>query len=301
MNAGWLKCLGSATCLAALLWWTDTGSVLGHLRNLDLTWVLAAFAALTLATCAMAHRWQITARAFEMSLSYPFALREYYLAQLINAALPGGVTGDVTRAVRVRAHADLTSAAQSVMAERLLGQIAIFAALAIGFAFTLLRPSNTMWGVWSWVIPAAIMIGFAACYGLAHRSTASGRFLQRTIALAKHPAIVLHGLIATAALIFALYASARAVGIVIPPSGWLTLIPLVLCAMLVPLSIGGWGWREGAAAALFPLISAPPSAGVATGITYGIIILLAALPAAFILLFHSISILVHSNKEPQIP
>ena len=39
------------------------------------------------------------------------------------------------------------------------------------------------------------------------------------------------------------------------------------------------GWREGAAAALFPLIGASAGAGVAAGIAYGAMLLLAALPA----------------------
>lgn len=103
--------------------------------------------------------------------------------------------------------------------------------------------------------------------------------MRKTLVLFKQPAIAVHGLITTAALVFAFYACARAEGVAIPPSRWFTLIPLVLCAMLVPASIGGWGWREGAAAALFPLMSASPGAGIATGVTYGIIVLSGALPA----------------------
>lgn len=44
---------------------------------------------------------------------------------------------------------------------------------------------------------------------------------------------------------------------------------------------GGWGWREGAAAALFPLIGATPSAGIATGVAYGAMMMIAAIPGLF--------------------
>ncbi|WP_168769393.1 hypothetical protein [Yoonia sediminilitoris] len=49
--------------------------------------------------------------------------------------------------------------------------------------------------------------------------------------------------------------------------------------MLVPLSVAGWGWREGAAAVLFPPTGATPSVGIAMGIAYGAIMTIAALPA----------------------
>ncbi|MEM6761226.1 MAG: hypothetical protein AAF601_17275 [Pseudomonadota bacterium] len=64
---------------------------------------------------------------------------------------------------------------------------------------------------------------------------------------------------------------------------------MILIAMLSPLSVGGWGWREGAAAALFPLIGEAPSAGVAAGVAYGATVLVAALPATLIILTTGLS------------
>jgi uncharacterized membrane protein YbhN (UPF0104 family) len=71
---------------------------------------------------------------------------------------------------------------------------------------------------------------------------------------------------------------ARAVGVVLPLPAVLTLIPLILTAMLIPLSIAGWGWREGAAAALFPLAGATPEAGLAASAAFGAVLLVSALP-----------------------
>lgn len=77
MTAPWVKFIGSAICLAALFWWADPAKVIGYLRGADMAWMAAAFAALTVSTLSMAHRWQITARAFGVPLGYAFALREY--------------------------------------------------------------------------------------------------------------------------------------------------------------------------------------------------------------------------------
>jgi hypothetical protein len=58
----------------------------------------------------------------------------------------------------------------------------------------------------------------------------------------------------------------------------LFLLPLTLAAMLIPLTIAGWGLREGAAAALWPLAGIAPEAAVAASVVFGIAALAAALP-----------------------
>lgn len=296
----WIKFIGSALCLAALLWWTDPRLVLTRLSGADPIWVTFAFLAITCATLSMARRWQIAARAFGLDLRYTLALREYYLAQLINTVLPGGVAGDVTRAIRARAAADLPRAAQSVMAERLLGQIAMFCVLGAGIVVTLVPPAGPQWGVFWWGVPGLVFAAGVVLCALARSHTAMGSFLRKTLRLHSAGEIIFHGAMTSCALIFALYACARAIDVVIPPVGW-TLLPLILCAMLIPLSIGGWGWREGAAAALFPLIGLPASAGVATGIAYGIVLVIAVLPAVFILICPYLLDIVSSKGRPRTP
>ncbi len=282
----WFKLLVSSACLLVLLWWTDVGEVSARLREADRGWIGLALLAVTLATCSMADRWRRTGQTFGIRLTYPVALREYYLAQFINTVLPGGVTGDVARAFRVRhdgpGNTDFSRAAQSVAAERLLGQIAMLALMVTGFAAALVMPGGPRWGLTGWLV-VLILPGIAiAAVILARRDTATGRFLAHVLRLVREPAMLVHGTITTLCLVLAFYACARAVGTVLPLEAFATVIPLVLCAMLVPLSIGGWGWREGAAAGLFPLVGASASAGVATGIAYGLVILAATLPACAI-------------------
>jgi hypothetical protein len=48
--------------------------------------------------------------------------------------------------------------------------------------------------------------------------------------------------------------------------------------MLIPLSISGWGFREGAAAALLPLAGATASGGLASSVAFGLTFIAAVLP-----------------------
>ncbi len=262
--------------------WADAGAVIDQLRGASVSWLVWAVAALTLVTVLMAKRWQIVARAFDIDIYLARAIAEYYIAQLVNLVLPGGVAGDVTRAVRARHGADLSRAARSVATERIMGQAVMFGLLGIGLLTAWIVPGGITWPSTTWVAVLAGMsvIGVIAvlCVMPPGRADATRRFLRLTVRLFAQPHLVLLSLIIAMLLIFSLYACARATGTTIPAAGWLTLVPLILSAMLIPLSVGGWGWREGAAAALFPLIGATPSAGIATGIAYGATMMIAALP-----------------------
>ncbi|MEP3676689.1 lysylphosphatidylglycerol synthase transmembrane domain-containing protein [Sulfitobacter sp.] len=276
-----LNVIGSLCVLGVLFWWADAQAVIAQLRGVCTGWVAAAVAALTGVTALMAKRWQMLARSFDIEIDYRRALGEYYLSQMVNFVLPGGVAGDVTRAVRLRQNTTLVRAAQSVMADRILGQGVMFVLLGGALTVALLWPGGLNWPKAAWAgigfgALAVVILGFVA-----RGDHGTGRFLLEVGRLFGQMRLCILSLVIAGLLIFSFYACARAAGTDIPPAGWLTVIPLVLSAMLIPLSVGGWGWREGAAAALFPLIGAPVAAGIATGIVYGAAMMLAALPGLY--------------------
>ncbi|MDW3224716.1 MAG: lysylphosphatidylglycerol synthase transmembrane domain-containing protein [Paracoccaceae bacterium] len=277
-----LKLSVSLAIVGALMWWADARAVANRLQDADILWLCIAFATLTALTVLMARRWQIVADALGIKLSFGHALAEYYLAQLANLALPGGVLGDVSRAYRIRKKLDLARAAQSVAAERLIGQIFMFTLTTIAFICALIMPGGMAWSKWAWLGVCAVVLVAALAIATTRFQTATSRFLQLCVDLSRQPRLIALSLLIAILLIFSFYACARATHTIIRSDAWFTVIPLILCSMLIPLSVGGWGWREGAAAALFPLIGADPSAGIAAGIAYGAVMTLAALPAVLI-------------------
>lgn len=62
------------------------------------------------------------------------------------------------------------------------------------------------------------------------------------------------------------------------------LTAVTLAGMSIPLSWGGWGPREGAAALVFPLFGSTADAGVAVAFSYGFLALISVLPGAVILI-----------------
>ena len=92
---------------------------------------------------------------------------------------------------------------------------------------------------------------------------------------------------------------ARAIGVDRPlPELWV-LVPPVLMAMAIPLSVAGWGLREGAAALVWILAGLSASEGVAISLVYGAIVMLSSLPGAAVLIKRT-RVPVHQGVGPRV-
>lgn len=280
---------------AVLLWLAvDWHEAFGLLRRADAGWLILAVILLTVQTILSAQRWRITAAQLGIVIGPMAALREYYLSQVVNLSLPGGVAGDVGRAVRTRDQAGLGASGQSVLFERLAGQLGLLALLALGLAITLAFPGTQNWPDWL-IAPVTFGVVTATAFVVAgylsirflgrvaeplRRATATFRTAIVDRSVWRQQAVLSLG---TALCNVAAFACcAAALGVSLSMLATLTLVPLILFAMVLPLSVGGWGLREGAAAVLFPAIGATMGEGLATSIAFGLVILASTLPGVFI-------------------
>ncbi len=83
-----------------LFWRLGTGVFLDGLRRIDATSLVLALGIGLVTTVFSAWRWAFVARGLRIRLPLGPAVADYYRALFLNAALPGGVLGDVHRAVR---------------------------------------------------------------------------------------------------------------------------------------------------------------------------------------------------------
>ena len=277
---GALRLAVSAALLGALWAWLDGAAIAARLASADLRWIVPALVLTQAQTVASALRWRFTSHALGRPLGLRRAVREYYVATFLNLTLPGGVAGEAARIARARDGAGWTAAAAPVAVERLAGQGAMLALAAAGLA-----AAPVTVGAPGWVAAAGLgALGLGAFTGqLVLRGGRSRvRIVLRRAWLDggawRAQAALSLGVAASYLAVFALCAAA--VGPGLPPGAALTLAPPVLLAMVVPLSVGGWGLREGAAAALWPMAGLGAEAGVAAAALYGLTCLVGALPGA---------------------
>ncbi len=282
------RSLVGASIVAVIVWRLGTGPFLHGLRSVDgRSLALAAGIGFVTTVCA-AWRWHLVARGLGVALPLRTATGAYYRSQLLNTVLPGGVLGDVDRAVRHGGEAgDVGRGLRAVAWERSAGQ---FVQVALGLMVLLLLPSHVP--AWLPLVVAAVLIAALGC-GLLLRSRpprGASRWARafraaatdiRDGLLAPHrgPAVALASVVVVSGHVATLLLAARTAGASSPTVQLLPLAMLVLLATAVPMNIGGWGPREGVAAWAFGAAGLGAAQGVTTATVYGLLSLAAISPA----------------------
>ncbi|WP_443053541.1 flippase-like domain-containing protein [Streptomyces sp. NBC_00285] len=287
--------VAGVTILALLLWRLGTGVFLDGLRRIDGTALLAALAIGVVTTVFSAWRWQVVARGLRLRLPLGVAVADYYRALFLNAALPGGVLGDVHRAVRHGQSAgDMGRGVRAVVLERVAGQVAL---AIVGGAVLLTMPSPVLAEVRhlapvvGLVVLGALAVVVALRMNRAPSSSRRGRALRTALGEAREgllsrrnwPGVALSSAVVLAGHLGMFVLAARIAGSAASVAVLLPLAVLALLAMGLPLNIGGFGPREGITAWAFAAMGLGAGAGLATAIVYGVLSFVASLPGAVVL------------------
>ena len=291
-----LRAAVSIGLLAGLAWWLDLGTVVSRLAQMRPGWVLLAVAISVVQVAVLAWRWRFTAGCLGVELSYAAAWREYYLSIFLNQVLPGGVVGDVSRAWRqARAQTRVREpggpAVRAVIFERLSAQalmttVAVVSLLAL--PVTVNRGSRlVLFGAGA----VAVLIVIAMVVWMRRQSSARSLVGQVLADLdAAHLSQSVFALqLGSAAIVVGTYlvtyvTAARAVGVDTPLPVLLPLVAPVLMTMLIPVTVAGWGLREGAAAVLWGAVGLTVVDGVLVSVAYGLLVLIGSLPGALFLM-----------------
>ena len=291
-----LRAAVSIGLLAGLAWWLDLGTVVSGLAQMRLGWVLLAVAISVVQVAVLAWRWRFTAGCLGVDLSYTAAWREYYLSIFLNQVMPGGVVGDVSRAwrqarVQTRQREPAGPAVRAVIFERLSAQ-AVMTAVALVSLLALPVIVNrgsrlVLFGA------GAVAVLIVIAMGVWMRRQSSAQSLVGQV-LADLDAAHLSGPVFAAQLVSAAIVvgtylatyltAARAVGMDTPLPVLLPLVAPVLMSMLIPVTVAGWGLREGAAAVLWGAVGLTAADGVLVSVAYGLLVLIGSLPGALFLM-----------------
>jgi uncharacterized membrane protein YbhN (UPF0104 family) len=80
------------------------------------------------------------------------------------------------------------------------------------------------------------------------------------------------------ALSYVVWLLANGLGLHLPLLTVLVLVPLVLMISMIPVSVAGWGVREGAMVVAFGLLGVPPARAFALSVLFGTLLLVAGFP-----------------------
>jgi glycosyltransferase 2 family protein len=291
----WIQVGASIALLACTLYVVDREQIWQSLRRMHPSWLVLTLAILLAQFVVMATRWWFFARKLSAPLSYARALSEYFLAGFLNQVLPFGILGDVSRAVR---HSQATRKDPSpgannarvvlaIVLERAAGQLGLWlvvaAILPSWWAAGHSLPGHSLA---IGVLTGAIVVVLLVIVGVAwqRRKTApewkrlmaeGWRAMFAPIHLATHLPL---SLLLVALHTLAFVTIAHGVGLSLPFTLAIRVVPLVLVATTLPLFVAGWGVREATFAGLYHLAGLRGSEGVTIALIYGCLSLLASAP-----------------------
>ncbi len=273
----------SGLLLYLALNWVNIGTVASRLSQIDLRWMVLAILVPLAQTFLLTMRWQKIIGQCGAELPLGQLFRFAMIALFFNQTLPSSVGGDAMRIWLAGKQTSWRIAAYSVLIDRVVGVVSLAIVVTACLPWTLSLVRNPVGR------SALLLIGLGCITaGVFFVSLAWQRLriLQRwapTRHLAATATVALGILRSPRALppIFGLsfaihlltaviaWCAARSVGANLSFAYALFLVLPVILIAIVPISVAGWGVREGVMVAAFGYAGLPPSDGLIVSLLFG--------------------------------
>jgi glycosyltransferase 2 family protein len=276
-----VRVAAGAAVLGVLAWRVGTQPFVAGLSAVGLGSVAAALLLVAGSTLCAAERWRLVARTAGITITTREAVAAYYRSQFLNSVLPGGIVGDVHRAIAHRT-------VRSVVVERVLGQAV---QIAMGLLVVLVAwPAD--------IAPSTPVLAATAAGGILVLAGVVLVLTDRTyLDVETVPAVLGLSALAAGGHATVFLVAAHAVGVDAPSGTLAALAFVVLVAAALPTNIAGWGPREGAAAWVFALVGLGAATGTSVATAYGVLALVATLPGAALLVVRRPGAAAESERE----
>lgn len=292
-----LRLVVSAALVAWILSRVHLGTVLPKHHSLTaLAWFAAAAVIAAVGIALGAWRWQRVLAAFDAPVPLRTLASAYFAGQFVGNTLPSTIGGDVLRVTRLAKQTGSETAFGSVVLERLTGFVALPLISFVGFA---LHPS-LLDGDHAWVAIAisvgtlgalVVLLVIAGSPRLAGRFAGHDSWMRYIGAIhvgvdrmRHHPphawSVLLSTFVYQASNVLMMWLCVKTLGVSIPAAAVVAFGPAVLMAQVVPVSVGGFGVREGMLVLLLGPLGVPTGKAFGIGVAWYCAMLLASLLGA---------------------
>ena len=293
-----IKILITIAILAVIAYKIDLSTVFEVVRNMSPQFLIYALALQLMSASLASYRWYLIMRRLQFGQGPMFYLKSYLKGSFFNQALPGGIGGDAYRILECASLGKGKKAAfYGVLLDRILGLIGI---LLLNLIANIAHPGLLPPAIFHLLnvlalggIAAVIMFAMLgkvkrfAGYKLTrhlHEISADLRRVYhepRAIALHSVISVLIHFI-----SMLAVYFIGIGVGLNYTLLTFLVLVPPVMLLTIAPISLAGWGVREGGMIGLFLLIGANQALVLSMSVLYGLVLLAASLPGLYLFLIN---------------
>lgn len=289
-----IRLLVSVSILAVILHSIDIRQAWREVPNARLDWLLLALLMQFSSTAMAAYRWQLIMRNLDFGQSLSFYQGSYFKGMFFNQGLPTSIGGDAVRVLDVANRGfRKRDALYGVAIDRIAG---LGALLLLTLVAHLIDPDllpDQVYRPVLWLLTAGLA-GFASLAFLGSWPWL-GRQPQLVVLKSLSDRVLLavsrrRFLLLTSSLLvpllamLAFFAVGRALGLRYDLLTYLAIVPPALVLTVIPISIAGWGVREGALVSLFSLIGADKTVVLLMSLVYGVLLILASSPGLVVFL-----------------
>lgn len=264
------------------------------LHQANLGFLIVAFFMQFGSTTVSAYRWQLIMHNMNFGQSFSFYWRSYFKAMFFNQGLPTSIGGDVLRVLDVAGHGfRKRDSLYGVMLDRIAGLAALMLLNLIAYVF---NPNLLPVEIYylTLLLVAVGLLGFLiityakrqpwldAYPNLAIIKALSNRLNQ---AFSAHRILLLaSSLLIPLLAMMGFFMTGWALGLRYDLMTYFVIVPPAILLTVIPVSLAGWGIREGALVALFSFIGADKATVLTMSILYGLTLIFVSLPGFLIYL-----------------
>ncbi len=275
----------------------DLGDAAQRMAQADMRWLAVSAVIFTALLANNSLRWEIVIWALGSRLGFWAALRMIYIAAFFNQALPSTIGGDAARMVLSRrAGLSLATAVNSVMLERVVAVLGLILLVVVTQPFLLARIGDNPA---KYVFPLLAAAGIGGICFLMMLDRTPERWRKWTVVRgivqlgADAKSLFLHPGYAAGAIMLGVtgqllvsamfYTLAQALNLDhVDLLDCIVLVPPVILITTIPISIAGWGLREGAMVTLFAFVGVAQGDAFVLSILFGVVSLVLSLPAGLV-------------------
>ncbi len=303
MSKKWLALALKFLVSGFLIWFLTKGidfsSAAQRVAEADPVLLFASLVVIWIQICVGGLRWRSVLLAMGARFSIPDAIRLFYIGAFFSQALPSSVGGDPVRMYKTyRLGLSVREAVNGVLLER------VFTVLSLVLLVDATQPWFTPRGDHpsaDLILPTIILITVAAFAGvgvLMVLDRLPGALMRwrvvrglgnlgidgRKVFLSRRhlPRVLFWGVLTHFNISLAVFLLAMGLDLDVTMVDCLTLIPLVMLIITIPISIGGWGVRETVMVALFGLVGVSNEGALVLSVLIGLVGITASLPGGLI-------------------
>lgn len=290
----WFRILVTTSIFILIFRSIDINQLWATLKQAGLGLLLAALLMQFGSTSVSAYRWQLIMHNLNFGQSVSFYWRSYFKASFFNQGLPTSIGGDAIKVLDVAGQGfRKRDALYGIMLDRITGLAAL---MWLNLAAYLINPNLLPSPIYHLTLLLVVgsLVGFMIASSLRHLPWLNAYSRLRiviTLSERLHQAFLNNRilLIGSSLLIpilamLSIFMTGSALGLRYNLVTYFIIVPPAILLTIIPISMAGWGIREGTLVALFSLIGADKATILAMSILYGLMQIIVSLPGFIIYL-----------------